>query len=222
MTGPDITVPREARPYQGESAGIVTRVVAATIDAVVVGVILGAGYLGWAAVIFLLDPLAFTFPQTNLLVSLTAGLFVATIYLWLAWWLLGRTYGAHIMGIRVSGRRGRRLGPLRALARAGFCVFFPIGLFWCAISPRRRSVQDVVLFTKVVYDWLPRPGGPGAHPAAGAHAPAGARPPTGSEPLAGAQPPAGGQPPVEGEPYRRHWPAHSDDPGPASAEPGQS
>jgi hypothetical protein len=55
------------------------------------------------------------------------------------------------------GRRGRRLGPLRSLMRAGFCVVFPIGLFWCVISPERRSVQDLVLWTRVVYDWMPRP-----------------------------------------------------------------
>ena len=61
------------------------------------------------------------------------------------------------MGLRVVGRRGRRLGPLRSLLRAAFCVFFPIGLFWCIVSPERRSVQDVVLWTRVVYDWMPRP-----------------------------------------------------------------
>ena len=98
--------------------------------------------------------------------------------------MVGRSYGAHVMGLRVSGRRGRKLGPLRALARAGFCVFFPIGLFWCVISPRRRSVQDVLLFTKVVYDWSPRP-------------------------VAGPQPPvAGGAgPPVVGEPRPASDPA---------------
>ena len=74
---------------------------------------------------------------------------------------MGRTYGDHIMGLRVTGRRGRRLGPLRSFGRAAFCVFFPIGLFWCVVSPERRSVQDVVLWTRVVYDWLPRPGDEG-------------------------------------------------------------
>jgi uncharacterized RDD family membrane protein YckC len=157
--GPELSpIPREARRFQGEAAGIITRFVANTIDALVVGAALGALYLGVSAVIFMLDPRAFEFPAVTFLASLTTALFMATFYLWIAWWLLGRSYGGHVMGIRVSGRRGRKLGPLRALARAGFCVFFPIGLFWCVISPRRRSVQDVVLFTKVVYDWSPRPG----------------------------------------------------------------
>lgn len=175
MNGPEISVPREARPFQGESAGIVTRFVANGIDAAVVGVVLVAIYLGWSALLFMLDPRTFEFPETTFLVSLTVGLGIATFYLWLAWWLLGQSYGGHVMGIRVSGRRGRRLGPLRALARASFCVFFPIGLFWCLVSPHRRSVQDVVLFTKVVYDWLPRP-------------------------VAGVQPPAGGEPTTAADP----------------------
>ena len=60
------------------------------------------------------------------------------------------------MGLRVVNSRGRRLNPLIALARAVFCAFFPIGLFWCAVSRKRRSVQDLVLRTSVVYDWNPR------------------------------------------------------------------
>ena len=49
MSEHDISpVPKEARPFQGSPAGIVTRLIANTVDAIVVGVILGAGYLGWA------------------------------------------------------------------------------------------------------------------------------------------------------------------------------
>ena len=158
MTGPEISaVPKEARRYQGHPAGVVTRVVANTIDAAVVGVILGGSYLGFVSVTFLLDPLSFTWPEGNLLVSLTAALCLATAYLFLCWWMFGRSYGDQVMGLRVVGRRGRRLGPLRSLMRAAFCVFFPIGLFWCVVSPERRSVQDLVLWTRVVYDWVPRP-----------------------------------------------------------------
>lgn len=171
MKGPEISVPREARPFQGESAGIVTRFVANSIDAAVVALALGGLYLGWCVLLFMIDPRAFAFPETTFLVTLTVGMGISIFYLWLAWWLLGQTYGGHIMGIRVSGRRGRRLGPLRSLARAWFCVLFPIGLFWCVISPRRRSVQDVVLFTKVVYDWLPRSVAGAEPPAEGESAP---------------------------------------------------
>jgi uncharacterized RDD family membrane protein YckC len=135
----------------------VSRVLANIIDAALVGAFVGACYLGWVALQFLLDPRAFTWPDTRWIVTLTTGLCVATVYFTLAWWLAGgRSYGDHVMGLRVVGRRGHRLGPLRSLMRAAFCVFFPIGLFWCIVSPKRRSVQDAVLWTKVVYDWTPR------------------------------------------------------------------
>ena len=45
---------------------------------------------------------------------------------------------------------------LVALARALLYVAFPIGLVWCAGSGTHRSLQDVVLRTSVVYDWMPR------------------------------------------------------------------
>ena len=43
-----------------------------------------------------------------------------------------------------------------ALLRAAFCVAFPIGLFWCVVSRKNRSVQDVVLRTSVIHDWANR------------------------------------------------------------------
>ena len=156
MSGPEISpVPKEVRAYQGETAGIVTRAVANTIDALVVGVIVGACYLGLVSITFLLDPRSFTWPDGHFLAGLTFTLSLSVVYLWLSWWLLGRSYGKHVMGIRVAGRRGRTLGPLRALGRAAFCVFFPIGFFWCVISPRRHSVQDIAVYSSVTYDWRP-------------------------------------------------------------------
>ena len=158
MSGPELSaVPKEVRAYQGETAGVVTRVVANSIDAAIVGVMVGACYLGLVSVTFLLDPRSFTWPDGHLLAGLTFTLSLAVVYLWLSWWLWGRSYGKHVMGIRLRGRRGHKLGPLRALGRAAFCVFFPIGFFWCIISPRRHSIQDIAVYSAVVYDWMPHP-----------------------------------------------------------------
>ena len=55
------------------------------------------------------------------------------------------------MGLRVTGRRGGRVPPLIALIRAVACVLFPVGLLWVAVDARRRSLQDVVLGSRVVY-----------------------------------------------------------------------
>jgi uncharacterized RDD family membrane protein YckC len=69
------------------------------------------------------------------------------------------------MGLRVVNGRGRRMRPWTAVLRAGFCVLFPIGLFWVVVSPQNRSVQDVVLRTQVRYDWAVRMNNRGATPA---------------------------------------------------------
>lgn len=168
MTASEISpVPREARPFQGAPAGIVTRVVANTVDTLVVAAALAVCYGVWVSVLFLLNPQGFSFPSTTFLSFLTAAFLLATLYLWLSWWLVGRTYGDHLMGIRVTGRHRPRLGPMRALARAALCAFFPIGLFWVIVSPKRRSAQDIAVFSQVVYDWMPRPAEQGAHAAGG-------------------------------------------------------
>ncbi len=148
-------VPKEVRAYQGETAGVVTRSVANVVDALVVGAMVAGCYIGLVSVKFLLDPRSFQWPDGHFLAGLTFTLSLSVVYLWLCWWLLGRSYGKHVMGIRVAGRRGHKLGPVRALGRAAFCVFFPIGFFWCVISPRRHSVQDIAVYSAVVYDWRP-------------------------------------------------------------------
>ena len=78
------------------------------------------------------------------------------IYLAFAWWIGGRTLGDRVMGLQVVTSRGGRLRFPRSLVRALLCAVFPVGLLWCAVDPARRSLQDIVLRTSVVYNWLPR------------------------------------------------------------------
>jgi uncharacterized RDD family membrane protein YckC len=149
-------IPREARAYQGRRAGIVTRLVAAVIDAAVVGLVLLGGYAAIAGLLFVWDPLGFTFPNLGVVVSLASALAILVAYLTLAWWISGRSYGCLVMGLRVVNYRGERLRLTGALLRALFCAFFPIGLLWVAVSLANRSIQDEVLRTSVVYDWQPQ------------------------------------------------------------------
>lgn len=149
-------VPREARPYMGKRAGVVTRMIAATVDALVVILLMLLGYAALAVTLFLVDPRGFTFPDIGLLFGLTLAFGVLVVYQTLAWWLTGRTYGGLVMGVRVVNFRGRRLTLPGSLLRSLFCAVFPIGLVWVGISRQNRSVQDVVLRTSVVYDWRPR------------------------------------------------------------------
>jgi uncharacterized RDD family membrane protein YckC len=153
-------LPKEARAYQGRRAGVVTRLVAAAIDACVVALVLLGAYAGLAILVFLLDPRRFTMPEADIVMSLAAALVVLVVYLTLGWWISGRTYGCLVMGLRVVSHRGDKMRLPGAFVRALFCAFFPIGLFWVAVSPTNRSFQDQVLRTSVVYDWQPRNGRP--------------------------------------------------------------
>ena len=149
-------IPREARPFQGQQAGLVTRSLAAVIDALVVGVLLLSAYLGLNGFLFLVNPRTFQFVDTSFLPVVTFAMGVSILYLTAAWAATGRSYGCHVMGLRVVDHRGRHPRPLAALVRAGLCVFVPIGLLWCVVGRNRRSLQDVVLRTQVLYDWRPR------------------------------------------------------------------
>lgn len=150
---PGSTVPAQAKPLQGQRAGIVTRVLADTVDAGVVAGVLALGYLGVAAVRFLWRSWAFTFPTPPFFLMLVLGGLTAVLYLTATWGTSGRSYGKHLLGLRVVGPFGRlRLGG--ALVRSLLCVLFPIGVAWVIVSRHNRSLQDTVLRTSVVYDWL--------------------------------------------------------------------
>lgn len=149
-------VPREARPYQGERAGLVTRLVAATVDAFTVAALLVVTYASVNVASFVARPRGFELATASVLISVTTALAFCVVYLAVAWSITGRTYGDHVMGLRVVGGRGLRIRGPRALLRAVLCVGFPVGLLWCAASSSRRSLQDAALRTSVIYDWRPR------------------------------------------------------------------
>lgn len=154
-----ILVPAPARAAQGRRAGVVTRCAAAVIDLLVACVGVVVLYAAWAAVLFLLRPRTFHFPDPGQGWLLTALLCLLTAYLAFAWMTTGQTVGDRVLGLRVVDRHGRLPGVGLALVRAVLCVLFPILLLWVAVSRQNRSVQDLVLRTSVVYDWTPqRPG----------------------------------------------------------------
>ena len=149
-------VPAEARDYQGEPAGIVSRVLANAIDFGVMLAIVAALYFGWAATLFLRQGARFRFPTITYAWAFLVGSIVLAIYFAVSWRATGRTYGDQLLGLRVVNRDGALLGPGAAIARAILCVLFPLLLFWAVFSRKRRSVQDVLLRTSVVYDWRVR------------------------------------------------------------------
>lgn len=136
----------------GRPAGFVTRAAANAVDAALVTAVLALLYAMVAGFRFLLAPTKFHLvaPQFPWVV-VTVG--VGLVLYWTASWSgAGRTHGDQLMGLRVVGPRGRRLNVLYAALRAVLCVVFLPGLFWVLVSRGNRSVQDVVLRTRVLYD----------------------------------------------------------------------
>ncbi|MBS1692646.1 MAG: RDD family protein [Actinobacteria bacterium] len=138
-------------PEPSRRAGIVSRGVAAFIDLLVVGAVIGGLYVGLVLTTLMLNPTSFRFPALSVVFSSAMGIAVSVLYLAGCWAVSGCTVGAVVMGLRVVGRRGGRLRPAVALLRAVGCVLVPIGLAWVAVDRQRRSVQDIVLGSRVVY-----------------------------------------------------------------------
>ncbi|MGH8824133.1 MAG: RDD family protein [Jiangellaceae bacterium] len=163
-------IPHAARPYQGRRAGLVSRALAGAVDLLVIVSAFWLGYAAVSAVLFVVDPRGFDFPDVSLVGWLAAEYVLAVAYLTLGWSTSGRTVGALVMGLRVLSYSGSSMRPVGALLRALFCVTFPVGVLWIVVSAENRSLQDLVLRTSVVYDWhrripaAPEPAAPGPGP----------------------------------------------------------
>jgi uncharacterized RDD family membrane protein YckC len=156
MTRVVSSIPEGARAYQGHRAGLVSRLLATGVDLAVTVTTLVVLYAAWSVLLFVLDPRGFHFPTPSPLVDWFAGMAVLTMYLTASWYTTGRSYGQYLMGLRVVNLHGVLLRVPLAFLRAVFCVVFPLGLFWVAFSRENRSLQDVVLRTSVIHDWLIR------------------------------------------------------------------
>jgi uncharacterized RDD family membrane protein YckC len=173
----DAAVPLEARSFQRHRAGIVTRTAANVVDSAVALAIVAGGYAAWCVVTFLIRPRAFRFPAPAPLALLACWAGVLFVYFTASWATTGRSYGDHLLGLRVVDSEGERLTWAAALARSAFCVLVPIGLYWAVVSPTNRSLQDTVLRTSVLYDWTtrrPAPAAAGHHGARASGSPGGA------------------------------------------------
>ena len=145
-------------------AGIVTRVLAALIDGVVVAALTGAVFGAAVAGLFVVNPVSFRWPHGLLAEASLVTVGVAIGYLTVGWATAGRTVGGAVLGVRVVANGGGRLGWTRSACRALLCVLVPLGLLWVAVSARRRSVQDLVVRSTVLYDVpkVPAPRAPAA------------------------------------------------------------
>jgi uncharacterized RDD family membrane protein YckC len=133
-------------------AGIVTRMLAALIDAVAVAVLTGGVFGAMVAAVFLVNPVSFSWPHNLAAQTSLLAVAVAVGYLTIGWATAGRTVGGAVLGVRVVARGGGRLGWPRSVCRAVLCVLVPLGLLWAGVSARRRSLQDLLVRSTVLYD----------------------------------------------------------------------
>ena len=139
----DASVPKDARPYQGHRAGFISRALSAFID---IGSVI-------ALVRLIIERVqGATLPQFGW--SVAGGFLLIWLAWTYAWGTTGRSLGMHIMGLRIINYSGHRVRLPVAALRSIFCIVFPIGLIWVIFSPANRSLQDVVLRTSVVHDWV--------------------------------------------------------------------
>lgn len=134
-----------------QPAGLVSRALAAGTDLLVAAAIMAAGAGATVFGLFVLDVRNVDLSSSAWWFTTTAFLAICVLYLTVCWSVTGRTVGCVVMHLRVTGRRGQTLHLLRAVARAVCCTFFPVGLLWVAVSRERRSLQDLVIGSRVVY-----------------------------------------------------------------------
>jgi uncharacterized RDD family membrane protein YckC len=146
-------LPQEAEAFQGQAAGLVTRSLAAVVDVAVVAAAMLGAYVAVVAVRFTWNPRTFEFPVPSSLLIATVAIAIATCYLAAGWWIAGRSYGGALMGLRVVSRDGGRLRFLPALVRGAVCALFPLVLGWCAFGDDRRGLHDLLVRSRVIYDW---------------------------------------------------------------------
>ena len=156
MTDRYATVPAQARDFQGQRAGIVTRLAASAVDFLIVIVAIGVIYGGIAGITFIIRPSSFHWPRNTGWTLPVLYFVLVTGYLSFSWAGSGRTYGAAMLGVRVVNYKGATMRFPGAILRAVLCVVFPIGLLWIAVSSANRSIQDLIFRTSVIYDWSPR------------------------------------------------------------------
>lgn len=155
MRAAEAALPPDARSFQGDRAGFPTRLTACLID---VAIIITAVFAIWAGLwlLFLVIDPTQQLESPHLGSLIVVGYFLIWAYWTLAWATSGRSVGAWVMGVRVINRTGTRVSWPWAALRSAFCLGFPFGLLWVLFSRRNRSLQDSLMRTNVIYDWVVR------------------------------------------------------------------
>ena len=167
-----MTLPKREH-YFGQYAGFTSRLLAYTIDLIVVFVSITV--LGWllritvdllqvqrvAAMLGLSWGVANLSPTSGLVLRGLAFIVGAWLYQVFFLSLANQTLGKAILGLQVIPLKGGRVGPIRATVRyLGYIVAilpFFLGFIWILFSRQRQGWHDKIARTCVVYVWEARP-----------------------------------------------------------------
>ena len=147
---------------EGRVAGFVSRLVAFSIDAVLLVILIAAG--SWITVqierifeAFLPKDLGLGGAYVFAVPIIIGGYYVGL------WALTGATIGKWLLGLRVVGADGNPPTIARSLIRfVGYglsAVVFFLGYIWVLFDEERRAWHDELAGTWVVYDFQRRPRG---------------------------------------------------------------
>jgi uncharacterized RDD family membrane protein YckC len=132
-------------------AGLVTRMAALTIDAILLAIVLPVIANGPPSVWESVAGSAPGWLKTGW--QMTAAL-VPVLYFGLSWWGTGHTLGGMLFGTVVRRPDGEHLRPARALLRAAIGLLFPViwlvGMISVLSDSRRRALHDRVFDTVVL------------------------------------------------------------------------
>lgn len=163
------------RSYLGQYAGFASRLVAFTVDVIVISVILL--FSGWfiqtsmsmmGIEAFLLELSAgfpviqtvFDFIFGPFFTSLVSLVFIIFYYLFF-WMAAGQTPGKYLMGVKVVALDGPKIklrhAALRYLGYYLSALPLGIGFLWILVDDQRRGWHDRFARTCVIYTWDARP-----------------------------------------------------------------
>lgn len=170
-----------AQQLQGQRAGLMSRGLAFALDigfAFVVYIVIAAGLtILWD----LLFSSRISLPQPPGWFSALGIFWVLVIHLALGWGSTGRTIGKQLFGLRVVRADAQPLTPRQAFFRAFWCALFYPGILWVPFDRKCRSLQDKLLKTAVVYDWIPEAARPRKLATTASATPAAPRPASGQQ-----------------------------------------
>ena len=144
----------QVRPESPPSAGFVSRLLAFTLDLLIISVIIT---VITALSVFLGRTLQVRQITSLVLTVLTVGANILIVLIYYVGFLVvaGQTPGKRIMGLRVIMTNGKPLSMRRSFRRfIGYWLSLP--LFWgylmVIVDDRRRAFHDKFAGTRVVYD----------------------------------------------------------------------